>query len=427
MNENMPKLFISHATSDRKFVKDELVDLINALGFKAWFDKEDIPKAEYWEREILSGLESSEWIVLVMSSISAQSQWVKDEISWAIDNRPGRVIPILIEDCNPNDFHIRLSRIQYIDFRTKIQCARKHLIKLLIDAEYLPYLQAHSSVESLIVEVTDMNKFFASGDSASVHAPNGCEQILNWTRNRFSWIELRTRAEADRGKGTFWIVEMQDVMKDIAEGVVPRVMTSTFRGRGNQVKGQIFRPQLHYTYSNESGRYYHFDFYEVLVPELVRGPDLIGEVFFLLYIASRVRWEILNPFFVKPLLNSQKEDLHLVESEKYKLINEVSGRLRVIELEIDRHNPENVINAAFTGPDRDLLLRMLNERNKLRKEVTSAIERKSYSDLMIHLSDRLQLNVKATALLAEKFLELARNDQKEVECVLPRLRDAIKQ
>jgi hypothetical protein len=43
---------------------------------------------------------------------------------------------------------------------------------------------------------------------------------------------------------------------------------------------------------------YHFVFHEVLVPELVRGPGRIGEVFSLLYNATRVRWEVLNPFVV---------------------------------------------------------------------------------------------------------------------------------
>ena len=36
---------------------------------------------------------------------------------------------------------------------------------------------------------------------------------------------------------------MRDVIEDVVYSKVPRVMTSTFRGRGDKVKGQIFRPQ----------------------------------------------------------------------------------------------------------------------------------------------------------------------------------------
>jgi hypothetical protein len=137
----MSKLFISHATSDRKFVEDELKGLLAALGFQVWFAEEDIKTAEHFERAILNGLQTSEWFVLIMSPRSSKSEWVKDEISWAIEEMPGRIIPIMLEDCNPRDFHIRLPRIQYIDFRNNKKDACERLIRLLVDAEYKPYLR----------------------------------------------------------------------------------------------------------------------------------------------------------------------------------------------------------------------------------------------------------------------------------------------
>jgi hypothetical protein len=94
----MPRVFISHATSDRRFVEDALLGLLNALGFDAWFAEDDIETAEHWERSILAGLQASDWFVLVMSPNSTASEWVKDEVAWAIENRSNRVIPVLIED-----------------------------------------------------------------------------------------------------------------------------------------------------------------------------------------------------------------------------------------------------------------------------------------------------------------------------------------
>ncbi|PZN76466.1 MAG: hypothetical protein DM484_16660 [Candidatus Methylumidiphilus alinenensis] len=75
-----------------------------------------------------------------MSPRSTASEWVKDEISWAINNIPDRIIPVLIEDCQPIDFHIRIPRLQYIDFKYNIQKAREDLIKLLVSSEYKPYV-----------------------------------------------------------------------------------------------------------------------------------------------------------------------------------------------------------------------------------------------------------------------------------------------
>lgn len=137
----MPRLFISHATADRKFVECELLGLLRALGFDPWFAEEDIQTTDQWERSILGALKSSKWLVLVMSPRSALSEWVKDEISWAIDELPGKIIPILIEDCELRDFHIRIPRLQYLDFRQNLREAREELVKLLVDEEYKPYVR----------------------------------------------------------------------------------------------------------------------------------------------------------------------------------------------------------------------------------------------------------------------------------------------
>lgn len=137
----MARLFISHATTDRKFVEQELLGLLGALGFEPWFAEDDIQTSEQWERSILGALESSRWFILVMSPRSAKSEWVKDEISWAIDNRPELIIPILLEDCDPHRFHIRIKRIQSLDFRKNTKEAREKLIKLLIEKEYKPVLR----------------------------------------------------------------------------------------------------------------------------------------------------------------------------------------------------------------------------------------------------------------------------------------------
>jgi hypothetical protein len=148
----MSRLFISHASADRDFVKHELVNLLSALGFDVWFAEEDISTSENWERAIREGLKNSDWFVLVMSPRATHSEWVKDEVNWAIDQRQGRIIPLLVEDCDPSEFHIRLPRIQHIDFRRDKKLAREKLIKLLVDKEYQPNLRAQRPQTPLIVK-----------------------------------------------------------------------------------------------------------------------------------------------------------------------------------------------------------------------------------------------------------------------------------
>ena len=65
----MSRWFISHSTQDRPFVESELIGLFQALGQEVWYCREDIVSGEEWERSIKSGLQLSDWFVLVMSPL----------------------------------------------------------------------------------------------------------------------------------------------------------------------------------------------------------------------------------------------------------------------------------------------------------------------------------------------------------------------
>lgn len=134
----MSQVFISYASEDLEFVKSELSVLLKALGCEPWFSEIMINSSTKWEREIQTALQSSDWFILVMSQRSAKSEWVKNELSWAIDNIPDTIIPILLQQCNPTDFHLGLSRIQRIDFYKNPSEARVRLIERLVTAIYRP-------------------------------------------------------------------------------------------------------------------------------------------------------------------------------------------------------------------------------------------------------------------------------------------------
>jgi type VI secretion system protein VasG len=125
------RVFISHSAQDREFVEGEIIGFLHEHGIDPWYSRDDIRPTDTWERTILRGLKSCEWFLLVMSPRSAQSEWVKDEVNWAVVERPGRIIPVLIEDCQTSDFHIRLPRIQHVDLREVTPQARRLLLALL--------------------------------------------------------------------------------------------------------------------------------------------------------------------------------------------------------------------------------------------------------------------------------------------------------
>ncbi len=113
----MPKVFISHTTADRDFVEREIVHLFERHGIDRWYCKENIQTASDWEEKIRAGLEACDWFLVVVSARSLASKWVRAEVRWAIDERPDRIVPVLMEDCNWRDFHLMMRGVQHADFR----------------------------------------------------------------------------------------------------------------------------------------------------------------------------------------------------------------------------------------------------------------------------------------------------------------------
>src|SRR5262249_33661398 len=77
------------------------------------------------------GLESCDWFLIVMSPRAAESRWVKTEVRWAFRKRSGSILPVLYQPCDPEDFHLMMPDVQYIDFTVDISAARSRLIEVI--------------------------------------------------------------------------------------------------------------------------------------------------------------------------------------------------------------------------------------------------------------------------------------------------------
>lgn len=110
-----PLVFVSHASANRNLIEDRIIPALERAACRAWYSKVSIRSATEWERSILAGLHQCDWFLLVLTPDVLASEWVKDEFFWAMDHRPDHIIPVLLEACDPGDFHIRLRRLQIID------------------------------------------------------------------------------------------------------------------------------------------------------------------------------------------------------------------------------------------------------------------------------------------------------------------------
>src|SRR5262245_57092909 len=123
-----PTVFICHASADRDLVEREILSLLRTNGIGTWYSKDDIRTAEQWEASIRQGLEACEWFLVVMTPQAAASKWVAREVHWAVEERPQRIIPVLLEPCDLNSWHLGLRPIQHVDFRQDIASARAKLL-----------------------------------------------------------------------------------------------------------------------------------------------------------------------------------------------------------------------------------------------------------------------------------------------------------
>jgi TIR domain-containing protein len=126
----MPNVFISHAAADRAFVTGELVPALTQRGINTWFSEEEIRTASRWEQAIRAGLESCDWFLVVLTPRSVASRWVQAEVHWALDERPDRFIPVLLETCDWRSLHLMLRTIQYVDFRSNREEAWRKLLAI---------------------------------------------------------------------------------------------------------------------------------------------------------------------------------------------------------------------------------------------------------------------------------------------------------
>jgi hypothetical protein len=407
---------------------------------------EEIIPGDVWRKWIEERIAHSQLMLVLIPRNTADMTWIQDEISrflvvcpkgrlvmlkFPSDPLPDtlrdrQILDITVDHLNER-FLKPLYRSQELTDLPVPLNSRVADSDLKRDAEQIEEalrgmndLRSDRYVESLVVETIGLDDVTTPAGlaAARVKAPNGCAQILNWNRSEFRWDELRARAAEEKGKGTFWVSEMEQAIAEVAKQSRPRVMSSTFRGRGH-VAGQIFRPQLarvDFSADNIPVRY-HFAFYEVLVPELVRGQGPVGGVFNLIYMATRVRWEVLNPFLVNVCLpdGTVPASLRLSPGEQLELIQRVKTSLRIIELEAERNDMVNVARESFGGSEHNPVMDLLARREAIKSAIEAAADRQDFAQLTEQLTNGLKFNCEAMEVLAKRFLELAQEDRQRVQ------------
>jgi hypothetical protein len=101
-NDGPPKVFVSHSSKDKPFVR-RLVDELKRRDLAVWFDERELGVGDSIVDGIQTGLKESDYLMIVLSRNSVASKWVRNELNYALMEEKSRqgiaILPVLIEDC----------------------------------------------------------------------------------------------------------------------------------------------------------------------------------------------------------------------------------------------------------------------------------------------------------------------------------------
>ena len=97
-----------------------------------WYSQTNIIGHQQWHDEIGLALRRCDWFLIVLSPQSIQSEWVKSELMYAFRHNRlrKRVVPILYQDCDPEDLSWKLPEFQIIDFRKSLTDGYRNLFRV---------------------------------------------------------------------------------------------------------------------------------------------------------------------------------------------------------------------------------------------------------------------------------------------------------
>jgi hypothetical protein len=141
IENNMTQLFISYSRKDIAFARRLAGDLEKA-GYTVWWDITDLRGGDDWVRVIPEAIETSDFVIVVLSPDATASEWVKKEYTQALSLHK-RIIPIMLRT---TAVPFALNTINYLDFTSESAYA-ENLNALLLALGYageLPVIPAAS-------------------------------------------------------------------------------------------------------------------------------------------------------------------------------------------------------------------------------------------------------------------------------------------
>jgi hypothetical protein len=149
----MTQIFISYSRKDIAFIRRLAADLERA-SYTVWWDITDLRGGDDWVRVIPEAIETSDFVIVVLSPDATASEWVRKEYTQALSLRK-RIIPIMLR---MTAVPFALNTINYVDFTSESAYAENlnALLQALGYTGELPVLPATSwplTLRSLMIPI----------------------------------------------------------------------------------------------------------------------------------------------------------------------------------------------------------------------------------------------------------------------------------
>ena len=172
----MSSIFLSHNRADKPFVRRLAQDL-QVAGVRVWIDEVEMMIGDFLIEKIREGIDQMEYLGVILSQNSVQSEWVKREVDIAmnqeIEGKRVKVLPMVIEECELPWF---LKGKLYADFKVAGRYKEelgKVLRRLGVErAERLPVTPPRRSIKNIPIK-NNSGSIFTS--------PPICVYVSKWT------------------------------------------------------------------------------------------------------------------------------------------------------------------------------------------------------------------------------------------------------
>jgi TIR domain len=112
------RVFVSHNNKDRDLANLITMQLARC-GIETWYSNNDIIPGTSYIEAISAGLIKSDWVIILLSSHSVGSDWVRAEVKTALGDPRfrGRILPVTVDGSSPALLHQDLATLHVMNGR----------------------------------------------------------------------------------------------------------------------------------------------------------------------------------------------------------------------------------------------------------------------------------------------------------------------